>query len=208
MSEVLQSSAISQGLQGCPICTSVLSSESTSCELCGARLHGGWSKSIQHTWAWLLTSVVLYIPANLLPIMRTRFLGEETGNTILGGVLVLWEHGSYPIATVIFVASVLVPLGKMIILGYLCLSVQLDSRYAPAQRTRLYRITEIVGRWSMVDVFVVAILVALIQLGNVMSIFPGMAALAFAVMVVTTMLAAMAFDPRLLWTSINKDESI
>jgi len=152
--------------------------------------------------------VVLYIPANILPIMRTRFLGEETGNTILGGVLVLWEHGSYPIAAVIFIASIVVPLGKMIVLGYLCLSVQFHSSYSPVQRTRLYRVTEIVGRWSMVDVFVVAILVALIQLGNVMSIYPGMAALAFAVMVITTMIAAIAFDPRLLWMSINKDTSI
>ena len=208
MNEPLGHSAISEGLQGCPVCTKVLAAQDTHCELCGARLHGGWGRSIQNTWAWLLTSVVLYIPANILPIMRTRFLGEETGNTILGGVLVLWEHGSYPIAAVIFIASIVVPLGKMIVLGYLCLSVQFHSSYSPVQRTRLYRVTEIVGRWSMVDVFVVAILVALIQLGNVMSIYPGMAALAFAVMVITTMIAAIAFDPRLLWMSINKDTSI
>jgi paraquat-inducible protein A len=137
--------------------------------------------------------------------MHTRLLGVETRNTILGGVVTLWEHGSYPIAIIIFVASVLGPLGKVLVLGWLCLSVQGGSRYALAQKTILFRVTEFVGRWSMVDVFVVGILVALIQLGNVMSILPGLAALAFAVMVVTSMLAAMAFDPRLLWAPVNQD---
>lgn len=197
-------SALAQGLQGCPICTSVGPAEATFCGPCGATLHSGWYDSIQRTWAWLITSVLLYLPANFLPIMVTRQLGKETENTLLGGVVTLWEHGSYPIAIVIFVASVLVPLGKMLVLAWLCLSVQLGSTFARAQKTRLYRLTEIVGRWSMVDVFVVGILVALIQLGNVMSILPGSAALAFAGMVVATMLAAIAFDPRLLWVRANE----
>lgn len=197
--------ALAQGLQGCPICTSVGSAEATSCGLCGTKLHAGWHDSIQHTWAWLVTSMVLYVPANFLPIMVTRLLGKETENTILGGVVTLWEHGSYPIAIVIFVASVLVPLGKMMVLAWLCLSVQRSSTFALSQKTKLYRVTEFVGRWSMVDVFVVGILVALIQLGNVMSILPGWAAVAFAAMVVATMLAAMAFDPRLLWERANEE---
>lgn len=197
---------MAQGLQGCPICTSVGSADKTFCKRCGANLHASWDKSIQHTWAWLVTSVVLYLPANFLPITYTRFLGRETASTILGGVVTLWEHGSQPIAVVIFVASVLVPLGKMFVLAWLCLTVQTGSSFALAQKTKLYRVTEFVGRWSMIDVFVVGILVALIQLGNVMTILPGSAALAFAAMVVTTMLAALAFDPRLLWAPVNKDE--
>ena len=167
-------------------------------------MHSGWDKSIQQTWAWLLTSALLYLPANFLPITYTRFLGKETESTILGGVVTLWEHGSHPVAVVIFVASVLIPLGKMIIIAWLCLSVQLGSSFALTQKTKLYRVTEYVGRWSMIDVFVVGILVALIQLGNIMSIRPGVAAVAFAAMVVTTMLAALAFDPRLLWAEVNK----
>jgi paraquat-inducible protein A len=134
-----------------------------------------------------------------LPITYNRFLGKDSESTILGGAVTLWEHGDKPIAVVIFVASVLVPLGKMTVLAWMCLSVQMGSNFALTQKTKLYRVTEFVGRWSMIDVFVVAILVALIQLGNIMTVRPGVAAVAFAAMVVTTMLASLSFDPRLLW---------
>jgi len=154
---------------------------------------------MQSTWAWLLTAVLLYLPANFLPIMYTNKWGDVHESTILGGVLKLWSHGSYPIATIIFVASVLVPIGKILILIWLCLSVQLRHSTTLQHKTKMYRITELVGRWSMVDVFVVGILVALIQFGQIMTILPGPAALAFAGMVFTTMLAAHSFDPRLLW---------
>lgn len=200
MLEPVLPGAMAQGLQGCSICTSVGPSTAKHCEKCGSKLHANWSQSIQHTWAWLITSVVLYLPANFLPITYTRFLGRESESTIMGGVVTLWEHGSQPIAAVIFIASIVVPIGKMIVLAWLCLSVQFRSPFALAQKTKLYRVTEFVGRWSMIDVFVVGTLVALIQLGNIMTILPGAAALAFAAMVVTTMLAALAFDPRLLWT--------
>lgn len=206
MNDSPTASALAQGLQGCPICTSVGSADATQCGVCGSRLHAKWDESIQHTWAWLLTSILLYIPANFLPIMHTNFLGTVSQNSILGGVMELWSHGSYPIALVIFVASILVPLGKFIVLGWLCLSVQFGSAFALPQKTRLYRITEFVGRWSMIDVFVVGILVALIQLGTIMTILPGAAATAFAAMVAATMFAANAFDPRLLWVS-NTDGS-
>ena len=199
MTEHAASSAFAQGLQGCPICTSVSAAEKTHCADCGATLHAGWDESIQKTWAWLITSAMLYFPANFFPITYTRFFGKETESTILGGVVTLWEHGDKPIAAVIFVASVLVPLGKMIVLAWMCLSVQLGSHFALSQKTKLYRVTEYVGRWSMIDVFVVGILVALIQLGNVMAVRPGVAAVAFAGMVVSTMLASLSFDPRLLW---------
>jgi paraquat-inducible protein A len=195
--------AMAQGLQGCPICTAVGAATKTHCGRCGARLHADWSHSLQNTWAWLITSVLLYIPANFLPITYTRFLGKETESTIMGGVVTLWEHGSEPIAAVIFIASIVVPIAKMIVLAWLCLSIQFRSEFALTQKTKVYRITEFVGRWSMIDVFVVGTLVALIQLGNIMTILPGAAAVAFAGMVATSMLAALSFDPRLLWTPVN-----
>jgi paraquat-inducible protein A len=205
MAEHAASSAFAHGLQGCEICTSVGPVEETRCDCCGATLHAGWSGSIQKTWAWLITAAMLYFPANFLPITHTRFFGKETESTILGGVVTLWEHGDKPIAIIIFVASVLVPLGKMIVLAWMCLSVQLGSNFALTQKTKLYRVTEFVGRWSMIDVFVVGILVALIQLGNIMTVRPGVAAVAFAGMVVTTMLASLSFDPRLLWVPGDRD---
>ena len=205
MIEHAASSAIAQGLQGCPICTSVGTTEKTHCGRCGATLHAGWDESIQKTWAWLITSAMLYLPANFLPITYNRLLGRESESTILGGVVTLWEHGDKPIAVVIFVASVLIPLGKMIVLAWMCISVQMGSNFALTQKMNLYRVTDFVGRWSMIDVFVVGILVALVQLGNLMSVRPGAAAVAFAGMVVTTMLASHAFDPRLLWAQGMKD---
>ncbi len=187
------------GVQGCTVCTVVNPLDAEHCSGCGSHLHGSWTSSIQQTWAWLITSIILYIPANALPIMYTRLLGNETPSTILGGVVTLWHHGSYPIAAVIFIASVFVPLGKIVVLAWLCISVQIKSPFARRHKTLFYRATELVGRWSMVDVFVVGILAALIQLGNIMTILPGPAALAFAAMVVATMLAAISFDTRLIW---------
>ena len=157
------------------------------------------SKNIQTTWALLLTSVLLYIPANMLPIMHTTVLGTNEPSTILGGVILLWKTGSYPIAIVIFVASLFVPVAKIIILSWLNYSVQAKHQHSYVERMFWYRVTEFIGRWSMIDVFVVAILVSLIQLGNIMNILPGHAALAFCGVVICTMLAAMSFDSRLIW---------
>lgn len=164
------------------------------------------SYSIQRTWALLFTAVLLYIPANVLPIMHTNLLGNDEPSTIIGGVRTLWEDGSYPVASIIFIASVLVPVGKLLALAWLNFSVQ--QQYITHQRTRAlsYRVTELIGRWSMIDVFVVAILVALIQLGNTMSIYPGPAVIAFCAVVFVTMIAAMTFDSRLIWYNDNNDE--
>jgi paraquat-inducible protein A len=162
------------------------------------------SHSIQTTWALLFTSVLLYVPANILPIMHTNVLGNDEPSTILGGVILLWKMGSYPIAIVIFVASVFVPVAKLVILCWLNFSVQAKHQHANSERIFWYRITEFVGRWSMIDVFVVAVLVSLIQLGNIMSILPGHAALAFCGVVICTMLAAMSFDSRLIWYEPEK----
>lgn len=159
------------------------------------------SQSTQKTWALLATAVIMYIPANVFPIMNTRTLGQDEPSTILGGVVLLWQMGSYPIAMVIFFASVFVPVAKLIVLAWLNFSVQKNMALQEKERTFLYRVTEFIGRWSMIDVFVVAILVSLVQLGNAMSIYPGPAALAFCGCVILTMLAAMTFDERLIWNT-------
>lgn len=186
---------------GCPVCLTLNDMSHSRCRTCHRHLHLINSNSIQHTVALLITSVLLYIPANFLPIMYTNWLGQETASTILGGVISLWEPGTYPIAAIIFIASILVPIGKILALSWLCLSVTIRKSDSRRINLELYKITELIGRWSMVDVFAVAILASLIQMGKVMSVYPGMAAVAFAGMVITTMLAAMSFDPRLMWAN-------
>lgn len=162
--------------------------------------------ALQHTWALLATALVLYIPASTLPIMTTRFLGRDDPSTILGGVLTLWRHGSPGLALLIFVASVVVPIAKILSLAWLNYSVQRGQRGLALPRLRLYRITEALGRWSMIDVFVVAVLAGLIQLGNAMTIVPGPAALAFSAVVILTMLAAITFDQTRLWDEHGRYE--
>jgi len=149
--------------------------------------------------ALAVTAALLYIPAMTLPIMTTVSLGKPMDSTVIGGVVILWKMGSYPIAAVIFIASVCVPISKLIALTVLCWFARYGSRAYAQQHTVLYRVTELVGRWSMIDVFVVAILVALIKLGDVLSFYPGVAALTFASVVIVTMVAAETFDPRLIW---------
>ncbi|GAB3517084.1 paraquat-inducible protein A [Photobacterium alginatilyticum] len=160
-------------------------------------------QSLQRSWALLIAAVVFFVPANLYPMMFTVSLGNSEGSTIMEGVVLLWQLGSYPIAAVIFLASIIIPLAKIFALFWLYMKAQAvgstDGRQA-IQRLRLYRITELIGRWSMIDIFVVAILVALVQLQNLMAIFPGPAALSFASVVILTMLSAMTFDPRIFWT--------
>ena len=185
----------------CHHCATVQKADRRRCSFCHSGLHRRKPKSLQRTWLFLITALVLYLPANLWPIMITVSLGETEPNTILSGVLELWEDGSYPIAIIIFVASVMVPIAKFFILFALCLSEQFHRFAKPQSKVMLYRVTEFIGRWSMVDVFVVAFLAALVQLGTVMTVYPGPAALAFAGMVVATMLASASFDPRLLWES-------
>lgn len=194
--------AADQGLTGCPTCGLVnrLAPMGRSyCIRCHEKLHKRLPNSLQRTWALLAASAIMYIPANVYPIMTTTSLGHSSTSTIIGGVVQLIQMGSWPIAAIIFIASVIVPVGKLFALVWLCLVVRRSNELNANSRTRLYRLTEFIGRWSMVDVFVVAILVALIRAGSLMSISPGPAALAFGAVVVLTMLAAMTFDPRLIW---------
>ena len=169
------------------------------CPRCGAPLHQRKTNSLTRTWALVIAALIFYIPANVLPITVVTSLGKTQADTIISGVIYFMLTGMWPIALVIFVASVAVPLIKLFVLSYLLISVQRKSRWRPEDRTRLYRIAEAVGRWSMVDIFVVTILVALVKLGGLATIDAGPAASYFAAVVVSTIFAAMSFDPRLIW---------
>ncbi len=199
MSGYAADTAASRGLALCHVCFKLSPVEQHICPRCGEHLHLRTPDSVQRAAALLITAAILYIPANVLPIMYTEQLGNTIPSTIMGGVILLWHHKSYPIAAVIFIASVMVPMGKLFSVGYLLWSVRAGRTSSKQQRTTLYRMTEFVGRWSMIDVFVVSILVALIHLSGVIIIRPGAAAVSFAGVVIITMIAAEAFDPRLIW---------
>jgi paraquat-inducible protein A len=171
----------------------------TLCPRCGAGVHPRKLRSVERTWAFVIGACLCYLPANLLPIMKITSLGRAQADTIMSGVIYLLTHGMWPLAIVVFTASVVVPILKIAILVGLLVSVQRRSRWRPIERTRLYRITEAIGRWSMVDIFVVTILVALVHLGNLASVEAQPGAVFFGAVVVLTMLAAEAFDPRLIW---------
>lgn len=192
-------SAASLGYASCTLCSKVSPVALEICPRCGEPLHLRKPRSIQRTWAFLLAAAVLYLPANLLPIMIVQGLGGEETSTILSGVITFWQMKAYPVALVIFTASVLIPILKIAALAWLCLAAQGRVQASPRSLTLLYYITELLGRWSMVDVFVVAILICLVQMGALMTITPGPAALSFTGVVVLTMFAAHSFDPRLIW---------
>ncbi len=190
---------------GCHTCHQINHIDDKRCVRCQSALHKfNPTDNLQKAWALLFASVIFYIPANLYPMMYTVSLGHSEGSTIMEGVILLWQLGSYPIAMVIFFASVFIPIAKMFALAWLYYQAQ-KARYLPPEesiaRLKIYRLTEFIGRWSMIDIFVVAILVALVQLHNLMAIYPGPAALSFAAVVIFTMLSAMIFDSRLLWHS-------
>lgn len=202
-------SAAQQGLCSCHVCNLVSRLEQESgqahCPRCGASLHFRKPGSVARCWALLISAYILYIPANLLTMMETGSLLKYRKDTIISGVVELWRTGSWGIAVVVFIASVTIPLLKLISLTLLLVSVQRRSIRRPRQRTRLYRLVELVGRWSMLDIYVVALLAALVQLGNMATVKAGPAALAFGAVVVLTMFASMQFDPRLIWDPIQKE---
>ena len=202
MSRFPPGTAAALGMASCHTCGWLCGTDDHCCSRCGSTVHLRVPNSLQKTAALIVTAAVLMLPANLMPIMYTEQFGTASANTIVGGTVLLWEHGSYPIALVIFIASVLIPLGKIMALAWLCWSVHASSAGYAVDRTKLYRATEFIGRWSMIDVFVVAILTALIQLGGLLSIRAGSAALAFAGVVIVTMFAAHAFDSRLIWDAV------
>jgi paraquat-inducible protein A len=198
------------GLVGCRTCgllSRQLSEEEHShpaCPRCGARLHRRKPQSLARTWALVIAAMVLYIPANVLPVTHTTYLGSTQSDTILSGVLYFVHSGSWHIALIIFVASLVVPALKLVVLSYLLVSVQRRSDRNLQERTRLYRITEVIGRWSMVDIYVVTVMVALLNLGRLADIDAGLGAVFFGAVVVITMFAANSFDPRLIWDMTEK----
>lgn len=191
------------GLLGCHVCGLVSRSQGDEralrCPQCHSVLHSRVPNSLARTWALLLTAMILYIPANLLPMMETTYLGEVTTDTIISGVLLFIEEGDWLVAGIIFSASIVIPILKMASLLYLLISVHKRCAVRKRQRALLYRVTELVGRWSMVDVFVVGLLTALVHMGLISNIYPGMGIMAFAGVVILTMLAALSFDSRLIW---------
>ena len=198
--------ARSLGLVRCHDCGLLVAANCTLCPRCGARLHLRKPDSLGRTTALVLAALVLYLPANLLPITVTTAIGTRQADTILSGVIYFMQTGSWEIASVIFIASVFVPFAKLIILVLLLVSVRFRWRWRPRDRTVLYRLTELVGRWSMVDIYVVTILVALVRLGAVATIEAGPAAVYFAAVVVLTMFAAESFDPRLIWDALEEEQ--
>lgn len=198
----------SLGLWVCRECRATVRSigaASSRCPRCAAPLHARRPHSIATTATLVVCAAVLYIPANVLPVMRTHTLISEKNDTILSGVISLAHSGSWPIALLVFVASIVVPLLKLVALGELLIAVRRKSVRHPAQRSRLFRVVEFVGRWSMLDVYAVALLVTLVQVRSLASIQVRPGALAFAAVVVLTMLAAQSFDERLLWDAHAHD---
>ncbi|SOE68398.1 paraquat-inducible protein A [Burkholderia sp. OK233] len=195
--------ALRCGLLSCHSCGLLVKSAAhvhgAACPRCGAHLHARKPESIARTWAFLIAAIVLYIPANALPVMTTSSLFGAEKDTILSGVVYLWTSGSWPLAVVVFIASIAVPMLKILALMYLVISTQRGSVTLVQQRTRIYRLVELVGRWSMLDIYVITILVALVQFNALATIQAGPAAVAFGSVVVLTMFAAMSFDPRLIW---------
>lgn len=193
--------ALSQGLVRCHDCGRLVQIVQTSwyCMRCGSHLHPRQPKSLQRTTALLLCGYILYIPANIFPIMTVNQFGVGEPNTIVGGIIELINSGMVPIAMLVLVASILVPLLKLLGISLLLLRVHFHWRRNTRLWTVIYRIISLVGRWSMLDIFMISILVSLVDLGGVAQIIAGPAATSFAAVVVLTIFAANNFDPRLLW---------
>lgn len=177
--------------------------EPSACDRCGAPLHARKINSLARTWAFLLTSLVFYIPANILPVMNTSMLGQGADSTIMSGVIEFWQHGAWDIALIIFIASIAVPGIKFGVLALLLITTQRGSLWARKERSRLYRMVELIGYWSMLDVIVVALVAALVKFHGLADIEPRLGILFFGLVVVFTMLSAMSFDPRLIWDTPN-----
>jgi paraquat-inducible protein A len=187
------------GLVACQRCGQVHPLQTRICKRCEGRLESRDTESLQKVWAWLIAGMIAYIPANIYPMLLTSTLVERSESTIIGGAVELFDHGSYGIAAIVFIASVMIPVGKFIAIIYLAISVQRQSGENQHERHVAYEVVEFIGRWSMIDVFVVAILSALVQLDTIATVNPGIAAVSFALSVIFTMLSAQAFDSRLIW---------
>lgn len=201
--------ALQAGLKRCTSCSNMQKlTDNDDCARCGARVDSRRTNSIKRTWVFLFVGIVAYFPANLLPILYTESFVGNTNDTIISGVLSLISAGSVAVAFIVFFASIVIPVVKFIAIAGLVLSLQYSSNMSEHSKHRLHALTELIGRWSMIDVFVVAVLVALIQLGAIITVTPGMGINAFAVSVIFTMLAASSLDPRLLWDKHNAVDNV
>lgn len=200
-------SAAAAGLIHCHCCELLVPQQwgVAECPRCGAHLHLRKINSIRRTWALLIAAYALYIPANMLPVMTVLNFGNGNPDTILSGIISLIASGLWPLALLVFFASIVVPVMKLLGLTYLLFSIQRRSRWRTRERTALYRIIEAVGRWSMIDIYMITIFIALVKLGAIATIEPGAGATSFAAVVVLTMLASMTFDPRLLWDASGEN---
>ncbi len=194
------------GLIGCHVCGLVCRDsgrDDTDCPRCGAALHRRKPSTYVRSWALLAAAFMFYIPANVLPIMRTVSLGDVDDNTILSGVVELWVKGSPGLAVIVFSASIVVPMLKFFAMTVLLIGAQRHTDWAQLQRAKLYRLVEFIGYWSMLDVFVVALLTALVRFNVLSSVEPLPGVIFFGLTVVLTMLASISFDPRLTWDDRN-----
>ncbi len=195
------------GLIGCTRCGRVHLADEHHCRRCGSALSSRDVGSLQRVWAWLIAGMIAYIPANVYPMLLTQTFGKRQENTIVGGAIELLDHGSWGVALIVFTASVLIPIGKFIAIAYLAISMRTAVTIRGHGRQHLYEVVEFIGRWSMIDVFVVAILAALVRFDFVATINPGIAAVSFALSVAFTMISAQNIDPRLLWDAYEADDT-
>lgn len=202
--------AAQAGLIGCHVCGLLMRAPDGDgvprCPRCQSPVHSRKPDSLARTWALVITAVILYIPANLYPVMTVIKMGRGQPDTILSGVMHLIEGGMWPLALLVFVASIVVPVVKIGVLLYLLFSVQRRSGFRCKDRTVLYRVIEAFGHWSMVDVFLVSILTALVDFGVIATIKPGIGVSFFAAVVVLTLFAARSFDPRLIWDVVDEEQ--
>lgn len=196
------STAKENGLALCTVCHQLAKYHhgvENYCPRCESKIRMRFKDSIQRCWALTICSLIAFIPANAYPIMTFLSFGKGQGDTILSGIFALIKFEMYPIAAIVFIASFVVPLAKIIGLLVLLISLQSRKSYSKEKRTKMYRYIEFFGKWSMLDVFVVALLVSLVEFGSMLEIVAGPGATAFGIMVVLTIFAANSFDPRLLW---------
>ena len=193
------------GLVACTRCTRAWPLGTPECGRCGAKLVSRDEHSLQKVWALWVVGLMCYVPANVYPMLKTKQLFTVGESTIIGGAVELAHHGAFGIAAIILVASVVIPLGKFWAVAFLAVSVRQRGGFISHRRLLMYEVVEYIGRWSMIDIFVVAILSALVQLKGLATISPGPAAFFFALSVIFTMLSAQAFDPRMIWDAQDND---
>ena len=197
----------------CEICNSLFYKkdfpdlENAHCLVCGLQLHQRKPNSISRTWAFVLTALICYIPANIYPVMVIDSFGNVEPHTIISGVIAFIHSKDYPLALLVFIASIFIPIMKILSLMFLMISVQFKWKWNPKKRNLIYNIVEVIGKWSMVDVFMISILMALVKLGSIMTIVAGKGATFFALVVVFTIIAASTFDVRLVWDNADIKES-